>query len=146
MKSIKLLHLFAAVLLAASCSAGMSPPGGLAGAPAAPAAVERFLQLAAVNDYSGMGWIFGTVEGPILERDPRSEVEQRMYALAGLLEHDGFVVGTGSPVPGRTAEALRFNVILSRGGQALTVPFTAVRGPGDRWFVEELEVEAITGR
>lgn len=133
-----------ALLLLSACASGMSPPGGMAGAPAAPAAVERFLQLAAAKDYAGMGWVFGTAEGPVIRRDPPAQVEQRMYALASLLEHDGFVVGNGSPVPGRTTESLRFNVVLTRGAETLTVPFIAVRGPGNRWFVEELAVEVLT--
>lgn len=122
----------------------MNPPGGLAGAPAAPAAVERFLQLATASDYGQMGWIFGTSEGAILTRDPLPEVEQRMYALATILQHDGFIVGNGSPVPGRTNDALAFEVILTRGSRNYRVPFTAVRGPQNRWFVEEVGVEAIT--
>lgn len=146
MKAIRIFQGVVALMLVAGCAAGISAPGGLAGAPAAPAAVERFLQLAGEKDYAAMGWIFGTAEGPILERDPMPEVEQRMYALASLLEHDGFVVGNGMPVPGRTTAALRFDVVLTRNGQTLTVPFTAVHGPGNRWFVEEMGVEAITGR
>lgn len=93
-----------------------------------------------------MGWVFGTTGGPIMERDPASEVEQRMYALASLLTHEGFVVGNGLPVPGRTADAVAFDVIITQGGRNLRVPFTAVRGPSDRWFVESLDVEALTNQ
>jgi hypothetical protein len=128
-----------------ACSPRLAPPGGLEGAPAPPAAVERFLQLASDQDYSGMGWVFGTSEGPIIRRDPAPQVEQRMYALANLLEYDSFDVGSGSPVPGRTGDAMRFNVSLRRGPQTIQVPFTVVRGPQSRWFVEQLGVEALTG-
>jgi hypothetical protein len=68
-----------------------------------------------------------------------------MYALASLLDHDGFVVGSGSPVPGRSGDAMRFDVALRRGPQTVQVPFTVVRGPQARWFVEQLGVEALTG-
>ena len=115
------------------------------GAPAAPAAVERFLQLAADRDYVGMGWVFGTADGAVLERDPAPEVEQRMYAIASILQHDGFVVGNGTAVPGRVGEAQLFDVIMTRSTTTYRVPFTAVRGPGGRWFVEQVDVEAITG-
>ncbi|HUE95056.1 MAG TPA: hypothetical protein VMN39_00260 [Longimicrobiaceae bacterium] len=134
------------VLAVASCGPRMIPPGGLAGAPAAPVAVERFLQLASDRDYYGMGWVFGTPAGAILTRDPRPEVEQRMFALASILEHDGFIVPNGRPVPGRAGEAIVFDVIMTQGNQNYRVPFTAVRGPRDRWYVEQIGVEAITGR
>lgn len=91
-----------------------------------------------------MGWIFGTSSGPIMSRDPANEVEQRMYALASLLTHEGFVVGSGLPVPGRTAEAIVFDVIITQDGRSLQVPFTAVQGPENRWFVESLDVELLT--
>jgi hypothetical protein len=133
------------VLALVACAPRLSPPGGAPGAPAAPAAVERFMQFAAVRDYAGMGWVFGTSAGPIIQRDPVPEVEQRMYALASLLEHDGFAVGAGTPVPGRAQEALRFDVSVRRGFRTLQVPFTTVRGPGNRWYVEQVAVEAITG-
>ncbi len=135
----------ALLLVSAGCGARMAAPAGLPGAPAAPAAVERFLHLAASRDYGGMGWVFGTADGPILARDDQGQVEQRMYALASILEHDGFVLGEGAPVPGRTGEAFRFDVTLSRRAASVQVPFIAVRGPQDRWFVEQLDVEALTG-
>jgi hypothetical protein len=140
-----LIGLLALVVLS-GCAPRLIPPGGAAGAAAAPAAVERFLQLASERDYSGMGWIFGTAAGPVIRRDPISEVEQRMYALANLLGHDTFVVGASSPVPGRPVEALGFNVVLRRGQQTFQVPVITVRGPEGRWFVEQLSVESITAR
>ena len=132
------------LMLAAGCSSAMRPPGGIAGAPAAQAAVERFMQFAAEKDYTGMGWVFGTESGPIVQRDPLGEVEQRMYLLANLLEHDTFAVEAGGPVPGRTGGAFSFQVTLRRGARTVQVPFTAVRGPENRWFVEQLATEALT--
>jgi hypothetical protein len=136
--------LLVTLLLIGGCASGGGAPGGAPGAPAAPAAVERFLQLARDKDYSGMAWVFGNSEGAIVERDPVAEVEQRMYALANLLEHDSFTVGDPSPVPGRAGDAVRFDVAIRRGLQTRQVPFTVVLGPQNRWFVEQLGVEALT--
>ncbi|MEX2583755.1 MAG: hypothetical protein WD766_10805 [Gemmatimonadota bacterium] len=144
MRSTRPMVKAALLLVLTACGAGLQPPSGIPGAPAAPVAVERFLQLAADRDYAGMGWYFGTSEGPVMQRDPVSQVERRMYGLASLLENDSFIVGNGLPVPGRTGEAIRFNVILTRRGRTLAVPFTTVRGPDERWYVEQLDVEAIT--
>lgn len=133
-------------LILAACAGGLRPPPGGVGAPAPAVAVERFLQLAGEREYLEMGWIFGTSEGAVLSRDAASGVEQRMFALATLLQNEGYDVGAGSSVPGRVGAAQRFDVRLTRGAQQMTVPITAVRGPGGRWLVEMVDVEAITGR
>jgi hypothetical protein len=146
LRRIPLLLWLAAATLLPACAPRLAPPGGLPGGPAPEAAVERFLQLAGSRDYSGMGWYFGTSAGPIIQRDPIGEVEQRMYGLASLLTHDSFVVGIGAPVPGRQNEARSFQVEMRSGNQSLQVPFTVVRGPRERWYVEQVAVEAIIRR
>jgi hypothetical protein len=107
-------------------------------------AVERFLQLAHDRQYAQMGWVFGTAQGAVIQSWPLAEVEQRMYALARLLEHDSFVVGPSAAVPGRIGAAERFQVQLRTDTRLYQVPFTVVRGPNQRWFVEQVAVEAIT--
>lgn len=93
-----------------------------------------------------MGWIFGTAQGPLLRRDPPADVERRMYALATVLEHTRFAVQAGNPVPGRAGTAVQLPVRLVQRGREYTVPFTAVRGPQGRWFIEQIGVEAITAQ
>lgn len=144
MHVVRHLGVIAAVLVM-GCASGPRPPGGLAGAPAPVEAIGQFLEYAGDGDYVSMGWVFGTTDGPIARRDPLPEVEQRMYALANLLGHDSFAIAGGSPVPGRTGTALSYDVTLHRGNRTFQVPFTAVRGPADRWYVEQLNVEAVTG-
>lgn len=133
------------LLLSAGCASRMSG-ASQAGAAGPELAIDRFLRSAAARDYVAMGWIFGTVDGAILQRDPAGQVEQRMYALAHLIEHDGFTIGPASPVPGRTGEALLFEVVLRQGAESAPLPFITVRGPGGSWYVEQLAVEAITSR
>lgn len=134
-------------LLAGGCAARVEPPGPGPGAEAPPAAVERFLRLAAEADYGAMGWLFGTSEGPILERDAPAVVERRMHALATLLTHDTVLIGPGSSVPGRAGDAVRFEVELRSGANSLgPVSFVVVSGLDERWFVEELDVIALTRR
>jgi hypothetical protein len=119
-------------------------PAAGPGAPAAASAVERFLQLARQKDYVQMGWVFGTAEGPIIERFPRPEVERRMYGIAEVLANDSFTVGTGTPVPGRIGRAEAFSVRLRRGSLTKRVPMTTVLGDDRRWFVEIVDLQAIT--
>ena len=114
------------------------------GAPVAAAAAERFLRLAGEREYVEMGWVFGTAEGPVLRQWPRAEVEKRMYALASVLQHDSFVLGREGPVPGRIGAAVRFPAEIMNQGRAFVVPITVVRGPGGRWFVEQVDLQAVT--
>jgi hypothetical protein len=128
----------------AACGGGARVPAAGPGAPAAASAVERFLQLARQKDYVQMGWVFGTADGPFIESHPRPETERRMYGLAVVLQNDSFTVGTGSPVPGRIGRAESFSVRLQRGSIARRVPITTVLGRDRRWYVEIVDVEAIT--
>ena len=101
---------------------------------------------AAAKEYAQMGWIFGTAKGPLVRRDPPSDVERRMYALATVLEHSTFAVQGENPVPGRAGAAVQMPVRLTQRGREYTVPFTAVRGPDGRWFIEQIGVEAVTAQ
>jgi hypothetical protein len=130
----------------AACSASVPPPPAGPGELEPASAVERFLHLASLPDYLEMGWIFGTRDGPILRRDPAPQVERRMYAIAHLLAHDHFAIRSQAPVPGRVGGAMQLEVALTRHGHEYLVPFTVVRGPGQRWFVEQVMLEAITDR
>lgn len=139
------LTILAALAMTAACSSGLRPPATGVGAPAPAAAVERFLQLAEEGKFLEMGWYFGTAEGAILERDPAPEVEKRMYALATVLANEGYILGEGMSVPGRVGAAQRFTVRLQKEMRQVEVPMTVVRGPGERWLVEQVELQAITG-
>lgn len=135
---------FLAVLLLAACASAPPAPQSTPGAPAPSAAVERFLQLSGDKDYVEMGWLFGTAEGPVMRRDPASDVEKRMYALATVLQNEGYTIRGEEPIPGRIGAAVRVNVQLHQGSRRPSVPFVAVRGPDARWFVEQVGVESIT--
>jgi hypothetical protein len=132
-------------VLLASCGPHQTPPVNGPGGQSGATAIDRFLQLSKQKNYLQMGWIFGTADGSVNERWPAPEVEKRMYALASVLDYDSYVVGTGDPVPGRVGGAERFTVRMRKGARNFEVPFTVVRGPGQRWFVEQVDVQAITG-
>jgi hypothetical protein len=135
-----------AVLLLLSlggCAGRWAPPEG-PGSVAPAAAVERFLQLAAERRYVEMGWVFGTADGPVIDQWPRPEVEQRMYAIARVLDNESFVIGPSSAVPGRIGSAERLVVSLLTESKSYEVPFVVVRGARNRWFVEQVNLEAVT--
>lgn len=136
--------LLCGLLTLVACGPRIPPAEQGPGAVAPEAAVERFLRLVGDKNYVQMGWVFGTDDGPLIRRDPPPEVERRMYALARVLEHTGFEVRSQSPVPGRSGNAVQLAVMLRQRARELEVPFTAVRGPDGRWFVEQIDIEKIT--
>lgn len=126
-----------------------APRGGVvsaaaAGASAPSAAVEQLLRLAGRKQYLEMGNVFGTAQGPVSGRDAPRDVERRMYGLATVLENNGFTILDESPIPGTVGQGVRMTVQLRKGDRTFSVPFTTVRGPADRWFVETVDVERIT--
>jgi hypothetical protein len=142
---LRLSVLALAISAAACASAFQAPPEG-PGAPTAATAVEQFLRLAADQEYLAMGWVFGTDKGAVLRRDPPRDVERRMHAIANILKNDMFVIRSQTPVPGRIGGAFRFDVVVSNSGREYLVPFTAVRGPDARWFIEDIKLDVITSR
>ncbi|HEX6940125.1 MAG TPA: hypothetical protein VF158_11995 [Longimicrobiales bacterium] len=106
--------------------------------------VERFLRAANAKDYMTMARLFGTRDGSILGRDPRAEVEKRMFALASVLRHDDYAIEDELIAPGRTGEAVRIVVRLDIGERRIPVTFTVVRTEGAGWLVEQFDIEQIT--
>ena len=134
-------------LAAAACSSGgpssgPRPSGATVGATQPAAAVEQFIGLAAQQRYTEMGYVFGTARGPLAEQQAPDRVTRRMQALANVLRHESFAMTGVVPVSGRP-EARLVTVQLRRGRQTVDVPFTVVEGPGGRWLVEMVDLEAV---
>ena len=106
--------------------------------------VEQFLRAANARDLMRMGQLFGTKEGAIASRDPRQQVEQRMFAIASILQHDDFEIQSEQLVPGRTSEATRLMVKLTIDKRPYSVPFTMVRYKSSDWLVEQVGIDVIT--
>ena len=145
MRTVSIALIAAAVALTACAKQVVVDDGGGMAATVAPSlVVEQFLRAANAQDLGAMGRLFGTREGPISERDPRSTVEQRMFALASILRHDDFEVTGDQQVPGRTEEARKLTVRLKSGQRSYHVPFTMVRSTRSGWLVEQIGIDVIT--
>ncbi|HET9439134.1 MAG TPA: hypothetical protein VFO52_03140 [Longimicrobiales bacterium] len=109
--------------------------------------IEQFMR--ALNsepkDLTTMGRLFGTSDGPILDRDPRAQVEQRMFAIATVLHHDDYEMVREQQVPGRTNEATQVFVRVKQGSNNNPVPFTLVRYKGG-WLIEQIGIDVITNQ
>lgn len=143
---VQLLRLVLLAVLITGCAGrAQEPAGGMPGVEPT-LVVERFLRAANVNDWETMANLFGNREGSILRRDPRSEVEQRMFIIASILRHKDFELQSESMVPGRVGEAVRVVTRLEFDERSVPVPFVLVRSRNGAWLIEMVDLEAVTRR
>lgn len=157
---------WSAVLLAAACATSQPlPPAGEDAGPLR--AAERFLDAANRQDLDALAHAFGTRGGSIADtggglgcglrrvaswlgaadRCPtRQEVEVRMYAIAAVLRHDGYVVTAAEKVPGRDRPVTRISLEIRRGERIHRDVGVFVMRTSSGWLVESVELEKITGR
>ena len=106
--------------------------------------VELFLQAVNARDYETMSSLFGTAEGPI--QGNRTDLEIRMDLMAQVLAHEDYRLASQSAVPGRQTQTTRVGVDLTIGRRLIpNVEFLVVRSAGDRWLIEQIDLEAVTG-
>jgi hypothetical protein len=108
--------------------------------------IEQFLRAANSNDLDAMARLFGTRDGSVVNRDSKQENDTRMFAIASVLRHDGYVIGGTQIVPGRRDEAIQVNVRMKFGQRQVDVPYTVVYTRDRTWLIESIHLEAITGR
>jgi hypothetical protein len=135
------LPLLVLVVLLASARTGGPAPAGVGAAMAPASAVEQFMGFAAQQKYTEMGYVFGTARGPLAEQQAPGRVVRRMQAIANVLRHDSYSMTGVMPIPGR-ADARQVTVQMRQGARTVNIPFTVVQGPGGRWLVEVIDLEA----
>ena len=129
--------------------------------------VESFLQAANTRDLPAMARLFGTKDGPMADTGSSfgcfwkkigaafggdscvkwSDVELRMDAIAGILRHQDYRIASERTVAGMQVATERIGVDMSfgRGRDVSNVGFTVVLASGDRWLIQLIELEKITG-
>lgn len=139
--------LLAATLIAA-CSSTPSGGGQIVTSSAVPQVapaltVERFLRAANANDLRTMASLFGTVEGPIIDRDPPRDVERRMFAIASVLHHNDFELRGERIVPGRLGQAVELLVNVDTDDRSAIIPFIVVQTETDSWLIEQIDLDPL---
>jgi hypothetical protein len=135
------------VLAAAACRSAPTPPPGTAaaanlpGAPGPRQAVERFLGAAKSQDLQEMAIAWGTDKGPARDQFDRPELEKRLVMMQGCYDVDKHRIL--DELPANNGKRI-LRVELTKGNVTKTPRFTTVKGPSDRWFVEDADFAAVT--
>jgi len=124
-----------ALLVTAACRT--TPRGSQTGAADPRAAVERFMGAVRAQDLQGLSAVWGTTNGPARDQIDRAELERRELLMMCYLTHDRYrVLGDQQAAGG----ARPVRVELTRGTLTKATNFTVVRGPSDRWYVQDVDL------
>lgn len=133
----------AGLFLLAACSSATQTAansGELTGAPTAQTAVEQFLRAVNAKDLQAMSTVFGTHNGPARATMDRSELEKREIILACYFNNDSSrILGESAGTDGHR----EVRVELKKGNLTRQTTFYAIRGPGDRWYVDNMDIAAV---
>ena len=147
-RTILLLSLAVAACKSGSGSGGTTAPAPAAAAPAnlpgaaAPRqAVERFLSAAKAGDLQELSIAWGTAKGPARDQFERAELDKRLIVLQGCYDVEKHRITDEQP--GDNGKRL-FKVELTKGTVTKTPQFTTVKGPSDRWYVEDADFASVT--
>jgi hypothetical protein len=122
-------------------SSGSGAVANLPGAAGPRQAVERFLGAAKTGDIQELGIAWGTSKGPARESMERTELDKRVTMMAGCYDAEKHRILDEQPGEGGK-RVLR--VEMTKAGVTKTPRFTTVKGPSDRWYVEDADFAAIT--
>jgi hypothetical protein len=137
--------LMLAVMLAGTAACASAPPStsvvdNSPGAKTSIGAVDRFFAAVHAQDLQAMSLVWGTSKGPARDNLPRAELEKREVILQCYFNSNTFRVLGESP----TSEIRRMvRVQLERDGKVREPIVYTVRGPDDRWYVENLDIAAV---
>ncbi|MFA6130625.1 MAG: hypothetical protein WC731_06575 [Candidatus Omnitrophota bacterium] len=131
-----------ALLLLPFAVACASLPGGGSGTGAVSpsAAIQQFLAAAQRKDLTAMANVWGTEKGPASQNMSQRELERRELIMIQCLPHEQATLGTPAP---SEAGRLRIPVEITLLTRKAKPIFTVVRGPKDRWYVENLEIDQL---
>jgi hypothetical protein len=139
--------LLMAMIALAGCARTTTTPAAGSGALNVPgsatavAAVEDFMKAVKAQDLQQMGTIWGTEKGPARDLMKRDELEKRLVIIQCLLSHDSWSFAEqGRLEAGRSRN---FSIDIRKGNSRARTTFTTVQGPGQRWYLENVDVTPL---
>lgn len=126
-------------LVLAACHRG-STATSLTGRETPRRAVQAFLDAVKAKDLQAMSEVWGNDKGPARDRMSRQDLEKRELLMQCYLTHDeSRLLGESPGEAGRRVIVVR----LTRGRVVREVPFDAVKGPSNRWYVEKAALDRV---
>jgi hypothetical protein len=131
------------IVLAAACRTVAVPDTASTGGSTPRSAVERYVAGARAQDIQAIGAIYGNDKGPRREQDPRALLERQLLIQLHCLRHEKSTIS--EPARGEGGRQV-FTVGLTQGKLEASVPFTVVKGPSSRWYVEGFDIVALQNK
>jgi hypothetical protein len=114
--------------------------GQLTGGATPQLAVDQFLVAVRNRDLQAMSTVFGTNKGPARETMDRTELEKREIILACYFNNDSYrILGEQSG----QADHREVRAEIRRASQARQTTFYAVKGPGGRWYIDNMDIASV---
>ena len=88
-----------------------------------------------------MAIAWGTSKGPALDQVEKTQLEKRVIVMLGCYDADKHRIV--DEMPGDDGKRV-FRVELTKGTVTKTPRFTTVKGPSDRWYVEDADFASVT--
>ena len=162
MKRLLALALFLGI---AGCTTTRIVAPGEMAAVAPMLSVERFLMASNERDLHSMGGLVGTADGPSFDTGGSfgcmfkkigswigvgdrcrtlQEVELQMDAIAGILQHQDYLIKSDTRVPGRSNPTTRVSVdFVINGRDVVDIPFQVVQTNDGLWLIENIDLEKV---
>lgn len=128
-------------VIAAACARNPGMGSSLTGAPTARDAATMFVSAANSQDLQAMGAVWGSEKGAARDNMDRIELDRRLIILQPCYAHDRAQVlddRIGTVVTQRLVR-----IQLTRANRTKTLEFKVVRGPSNRWYVEDSAYETV---
>ena len=130
--------LFVVIVAACARNTGL---GSMTGAPTARDATTMFVSAAESQDLQAMGAVWGNDKGAARDNMDRNQLEQRLIILQPCYAHDRAQILDERV--GTIPTERRVRIQLTRGNRTKTLEFKVVRGPSNRWYVEDTAYDTV---
>lgn len=129
------------IVFAAACARNPGMGSSLTGAPSARDAATMFVGAANSQDLQAMGAVWGSAKGAARDNMDREQLDRRLIILQPCYAHDRAQVLDEQL--GSSATERRVRIQLTRANRTKTLEFKVVRGPSNRWYVEDAAYESV---
>jgi hypothetical protein len=132
-----------ALLIVATAACARNPGMGtsLTGAPSASVAATMFVNAAQAQDLQAMGAVWGSKDGAARDNMERDVLDRRLIILQPCYMHDRAQILDDRIGTSMTEHLVRIQ--LTRGTRTKTLEFKVVRGPSNRWYVEDAAYDSV---